>query len=132
MTPELTDNLPQIAYSAQQVKENEALVAAQQNIPMYSLMQSAAQAVFDLMLVKYRHAKKSKLLLVAVIMQVMVIGLPIMRCNMILMSVFTVLNRQVNCREMLNVRMTITWRKVVILLMCLILPVMFILMHYWG
>lgn len=62
MTPELTDNLPQIAYSAQQVKENEALVAAQQNIPMYSLMQSAAQAVFDLMLVKYRHAEKIQII----------------------------------------------------------------------
>lgn len=62
MTSELTTNLPQFAYSAQLVKEHEALVAAKKNIPMYSLMQAAAQSVFDLMLLKYANAEKIQII----------------------------------------------------------------------
>ncbi|WDD99516.1 NAD(P)H-hydrate dehydratase [Thalassomonas actiniarum] len=45
----LADCLPQPAYRAGQVKDNEAEVAASQGIEMYALMESAGGAVFSLM-----------------------------------------------------------------------------------
>ncbi len=53
MTVNNSANLPHFAYSAQQVKQNEALVAKQQGIEMYSLMHDAATAVFKCI---YRHS----------------------------------------------------------------------------
>ncbi|KPV96609.1 Bifunctional NAD(P)H-hydrate repair enzyme Nnr [Pseudoalteromonas sp. P1-9] len=58
MTPELTTNLPQFAYSAQQVKDNEAIVASQHNVEMYALMQQAAASVFQLLMLKYGNCDK--------------------------------------------------------------------------
>ena len=50
---DLTLNLPQFAYTAQQVKQYEGVVAAEQGVAMYRLMQDAATAVFDLLMLKY-------------------------------------------------------------------------------
>lgn len=43
-----TTNLPQIAYSAQQVQSNESIIAKRMGIDMYQLMQLAGQSVFSL------------------------------------------------------------------------------------
>jgi hydroxyethylthiazole kinase-like uncharacterized protein yjeF len=51
-------NLPQLAYSAQQVKENEAKVAASLNIDMYQLMHDAAASVFSVLQAEYPKAKQ--------------------------------------------------------------------------
>jgi NAD(P)H-hydrate epimerase len=47
MMSEISANLPQFAYTAQQVKHNEPLVADAKGIELYELMQHAARAVFD-------------------------------------------------------------------------------------
>ena len=44
-----TTSLPQHAYSAKQVRDNEAIVAAQQNIAMFKLMNDAGSAVFTIL-----------------------------------------------------------------------------------
>lgn len=54
----ISPNLPQLAYSAQQVKENEAKVAALLGIDMYQLMQAAANSVFSVLNTYYPEAKR--------------------------------------------------------------------------
>ncbi|NQZ22381.1 MAG: NAD(P)H-hydrate dehydratase [Colwellia sp.] len=51
-------SLPQAAFSAKQVLENEAKVASLQNIDMYSLMKSAGSAIFQHMQKEYPSYKK--------------------------------------------------------------------------
>lgn len=57
MTVKLPLNLPHLAYSAQQVKQQESVVAQVENIPMYQLMQNAANAVFKQLCRLYSDAK---------------------------------------------------------------------------
>lgn len=51
-----TANLPQIAYSAQQVQSNESIIAKKMGIEMYQLMQSAGESVFSLLWDRYSFA----------------------------------------------------------------------------
>ncbi|NQZ20787.1 MAG: NAD(P)H-hydrate epimerase, partial [Colwellia sp.] len=51
-------SLPQAAFSAKQVLENEAKVAFSQNVDMYSLMKGAGLAVFQHIQTKYPRHKK--------------------------------------------------------------------------
>ncbi|WP_199610933.1 NAD(P)H-hydrate dehydratase [Flocculibacter collagenilyticus] len=51
------DNLPQKVYTAQQVRENEAQIAKQLNVSMYTLMERAGQAVFNLIQTYYPKAR---------------------------------------------------------------------------
>lgn len=58
----ITQNLPQFAYTAQQVKSNEALIAQSMGIEMYTLMKSAAESVFSLLQSKYADCKRVQIL----------------------------------------------------------------------
>lgn len=51
-----TANLPQIAYSAQQVQSNEFFIAKKMGIEMYQLMQNAGESVFSLLWDRYSFA----------------------------------------------------------------------------
>jgi len=51
-----TANLPQIAYSAQQVQSNESIIAKKTGIEMYQLMQNAGESVFSLVWDRYSFA----------------------------------------------------------------------------
>jgi len=57
----LTQSLPQHAYSAKQVRENEPKIAKQLNIDMFELMARAGQAVFTAL---QKNFKKSRSILV--------------------------------------------------------------------
>ena len=61
MPTSISDNLPQQRFKAEQVRDNEALVAKTQGIEMYQLMLDAGKAVFELVGTYYKE--KSMLVL---------------------------------------------------------------------
>ncbi len=51
-------NLPQYAYTAQQVQQNEAIAAKENNVAMFQLMQNAGAAVFSVLYDKFPLCSK--------------------------------------------------------------------------
>lgn len=57
MPTSISNNLPQQRFKAEQVRDNEALVAQKQGIEMYQLMLDAGKAVYELVSTRYKCNK---------------------------------------------------------------------------